>query len=151
MGAQNLAPRGPVDYFTRCRLIYSAYYSSSCRRGSAVTIAIGYRLDGTGIESRWGRDFLHLSSPGLGPTHPPVQWVPGLSRGTERPERDADPSRLLVTWSRKSRAVPLLPPWAVRPVQSLSACTRVHFTFFWTYSNPYPPPPHTHTHTHTNV
>ena len=29
----------------------------------------------------------------------------------------------------KSIAIPLLPLWAVRPVQSLSACTRVHFTF----------------------
>ena len=27
-----------------------------------------------------------------------------------------------------SRAIPLLPLWAVRPVQSPSACTRVHFT-----------------------
>jgi hypothetical protein len=36
---------------------------------------------------------------------------------------------LLVPWSRKSTAEPLLTPWAVRPVQSLSACTRVHFTF----------------------
>jgi hypothetical protein len=27
-----------------------------------------------------------------------------------------------------SRAIPLLPLWAVRPVQNLSACTRVHFT-----------------------
>ena len=39
------------------------------------------------------------------------------------------PHPLLVLWSRKSRAIPLLPLWAVRPVQSLSACTRVHFTF----------------------
>jgi len=39
------------------------------------------------------------------------------------------PHPLLVPWSRKSRATPLLPLWAVRPVQSLSACTRVHFTF----------------------
>jgi len=30
----------------------------------------------------------------------------------------------LVPWSRKSRAIPLLPLWTVRPVQSLSACTR---------------------------
>jgi hypothetical protein len=37
---------------------------------------------------------------------------------------------LLVPWSRTSRAIPLLPLWAVRPVQSLSACTRVHFTFY---------------------
>ena len=28
-----------------------------------------------------------------------------------------------------SRAIPLLPLWAVRPVQSLSACTRAQFTF----------------------
>jgi len=34
---------------------------------------------------------------------------------------------LLVPWSRKSRAMPLLPLWAVQSVQSLSACTRVHF------------------------
>jgi len=37
---------------------------------------------------------------------------------------------LLVPWSRKGRAKPLIPLWAVRPVQSLSACTKVHFTFF---------------------
>jgi len=38
------------------------------------------------------------------------------------------PHPLLVPWSRKSRAIPPLPQWAVRPVQSLIACTRVHFT-----------------------
>jgi len=43
--------------------------------------------------------------------------------GKERPGRDADPSSLLASWSRKSRAIPLLPLWAVRTVQSLSACT----------------------------
>ena len=35
------------------------------------------------------------------------------------------PHNLVVPWSRKSRAIPLLPLWAVRPVQSLSACTSV--------------------------
>ena len=35
---------------------------------------------------------------------------------------------LLLLWSRKSRAIPLLFLRAVQPVQSLSACTRVHFT-----------------------
>jgi hypothetical protein len=32
-----------------------------------------------------------------------------------------------------NRAIPLLPLWAVRPVQSLSSCTRVHFTFTFTF------------------
>jgi hypothetical protein len=59
--------------------------------GSVVGIATGYGLDGPGIESRWGRDFPHLSRPNLGSTQPPVQWVPDLSRGKERPGRDADP------------------------------------------------------------
>jgi len=44
------------------------------------------------MESRWGRDFPHLSRPALGRTQPPVQWVPGLSPSKERPGRDADPS-----------------------------------------------------------
>jgi len=35
------------------------------------------------------------------------------------------PHPLLVPWSRKGRAKPLLPLWAVRPVQSLSAYARV--------------------------
>jgi len=49
--------------------------------------------------------------------------------GKERPGREADPSPLPLPWSRKSTATPVLPLWAVRPVQSLSACTRVHFNF----------------------
>ena len=95
--------------------------------GSAVGIATGYGLAGPGIESRWWRDFRYLSRPALGPTRPPGSF-PGVKSGwgvtlTLQP--------LLVPWSRKSKAIPLLPLWAVRPVQSLSACTRVHFTFFF--------------------
>ena len=39
------------------------------------------------------------------------------------------PHPLLVPWSRKIRAIPVLPLWAERPVQSLSVRTRVYFTF----------------------
>jgi hypothetical protein len=48
------------------------------------------------------------------------------------------PHSLLVPWSWKGRSIPLLPLWAVRPVQSLSACTRVylalHFIQLYIYN-----------------
>jgi hypothetical protein len=65
-----------------------------CGSGSSVGIAIGYRLDGPGIESRWGQDFPHLSRPDLGPTQPPVQQYRVFRGSRKRPRRDADPSPL---------------------------------------------------------
>jgi hypothetical protein len=102
---------------------------SICGPGSSVSIATGYRLDSPGIKSRWGWDFPHLSRLALGPTQPPVQWVPYLSRGVKSSQGvTLNPHPLVVLCSQKSRAIPLLPLWAVQPVQSLSACRRVHST-----------------------
>jgi len=99
--------------------------------GSSVRIATGYGLEGPGIESRWRRDFSHLSGPEAHPASCTMGTgcFPGVKSGrgltlTSHP--------LLVPWSRMSTAIPLLPLWAVRPVESLSACTRVHFTFTFT-------------------
>jgi hypothetical protein len=56
------------------------YFLVDCGPGSSDGIATGYGLDGPEIKSR-GRDFSHPSRSALGPTRPPVNWVPGLSRG----------------------------------------------------------------------
>ena len=55
--------------------------TDECGPGNSVGVATGYGLDGPKIESRLWRDFSHLSRPALGTIQPPVQWVPGLSRG----------------------------------------------------------------------
>jgi hypothetical protein len=61
-----------------------------CGLGSSVGIATGYGLDGAGIESRWGRDFSHMSRMALGYTQPPLQWVRTESfPGVKRPGRGA--------------------------------------------------------------
>jgi len=85
--------------------------------GSSVGIATGYGLDGPGIESRCGRDFPHLSRPALQPTQPPVQWIAGVSRGKERPERDADPSPTSSAVGNKEYSSTSTPP------MSRTACT----------------------------
>jgi len=46
-----------------------------------VGIAMGYGLDGLGIESRWGARFSAPVRPALEPIQPPLQYVPGLLRG----------------------------------------------------------------------
>ena len=104
--------------------------------GSSVGIVTGYGLDGAGIESRWGARFPApvQTGPGAYPasctmgtgSFPEVKSGQGVTL-TAHP--------LLMQWSWKGRAILLLPLGAIRPVQSLSACTRVHFNIHCSESN----------------
>jgi hypothetical protein len=57
--------------------------------GSSASIATDYRLDGSGIECRWGRDFSHTSRPALRPTHSCTMGT-GYFLGVKQLERGAD-------------------------------------------------------------
>jgi hypothetical protein len=48
---------------------------------SSVGMLPCYGLEGSGIEFWRGWDFLHPSRPALGPTQPPIHWVPILFSG----------------------------------------------------------------------
>ena len=92
--------------------------------GSSVVIATSYGLDGPRIESRWGARYSAPLQTGpralLASCTMGTGSFPGVksSRAWRWP-----PHPILVLWSRKIRAIPLLP---------LCACTRVHFTFTFT-------------------
>jgi hypothetical protein len=115
-----------VVYFT-----WSYIYESG--PGSVVGITTGYGLDGSGIKSRCGEIFRTCLDRPWGPysllnngyrVFSGVKSGQGVTLTTHL---------LLVPWLWMSRAIPLLPLWAVRPVQNLSSCTRVHFTFTFIY------------------
>ena len=84
-------------------------YRRGVGRDSSVAIATDYRLDGPGIESRWR---VRLSAPAqTGPGAQPAFCT--MSTGPVPVVKSGrgvalTPSPLLVPWSRKSRAVPVL-------------------------------------------
>jgi hypothetical protein len=101
LGSRNIAIQSRAQELTQ---IYSCYavnvqldtvqakYRSRGSSGSIVSTT-----ERSGFDPRQGQRIFPLSSvsrPALGPTQPPVQWVPGvLSPGVKaRPMRDADHS-----------------------------------------------------------
>jgi hypothetical protein len=59
---------------------------------SEVDITTGYRLEGLGIEFRWGRDLPHLSKLALGPPSPLYNEYRVFPGSKKRLGLDADPS-----------------------------------------------------------
>jgi hypothetical protein len=79
-------------------LVLFLYFLYLHRRepGYLSAIVLGCGLDDRRFETRqWLGIFLFTTvpRPALGPTQPPIQWVPGaLSLGVQRPERETDHS-----------------------------------------------------------
>jgi hypothetical protein len=82
---------------------------------SLAGTATGYGLDGRGIGVRvdvGAKIFLVSTScrPVLGPTKPPIKWVPWTSSpGVKRPRREVDHSPLSSTEVEKVGAIPHSP------------------------------------------
>jgi hypothetical protein len=87
-------------------------------RNSVVGIATGYGLDDRGVRVRVPvgvKNFLFstASRPALGPTQPPIQWVPGaLSPGIKRQGRETDRSSPTSAEVKKMWIYTSTPPYA---------------------------------------
>jgi hypothetical protein len=84
---------------------FSALFKS---RDSSVSIALGWTIGVLWFDSRRGlRIFLFTtaSRTALGPTQPPIQWVPGaLSLGVKRSGHEADHSPLFSAEVKNARS-----------------------------------------------
>jgi len=108
-------------------------------RDSSGGIGTGYGLDGPGIEFRWEARFSAPVQTGPGAHPASCTMGTGSFQGVKSGRgMTLTPHPLLVPWSINSRAIPQLHLWAVRPVQSLSACTGVHFTLLTSLQTTHP-------------
>jgi hypothetical protein len=91
MNDQSSIPRRSGGFCVR-------YLFQTKSRDSSVGIALGYGLDDRGSRVRSPEEagnflFTIASITAVGPTQPPIQWIPGaLSLGVKRPRRETDHS-----------------------------------------------------------
>jgi hypothetical protein len=72
---------------------FSQTNSLSTGAGTSQWYSAGLRVGWSGVRVTTGALFTTASRPALGPTQPPIQWVPrALSLGIKRPKREADHS-----------------------------------------------------------
>jgi hypothetical protein len=92
------------------------HYILSMSRGSSVGIATAYGLDDRRVAVRvliGSRIFSISSRQALGPTQPPIQWVPGvLSPGVKRQGREAHHSPPASAEVKKMWIYTSTPPYA---------------------------------------
>jgi hypothetical protein len=100
---------------------------------------LGYGLDDQGFDYRQGLGislFTTASRPALGPTQPPIQWVPGdLALGVKRPGREADHSLPSSAEVENAWAIPPLPLYAFVEWCSVRAQTTFTQILLWRLLN----------------
>jgi hypothetical protein len=112
-----------LQWVTRANLRQKEVYTNLLETGnqdSVVGIATGCKLDARGVRvlalsPSGAKNFLFSmwSRPALGPTQPPIQWVPGvLSPGVKRPWREADHSPPTSAEVKKMWIYTSTPPYA---------------------------------------
>jgi len=106
------------------------FFCDICGPGSSVRIVTGYWLDSPGIDPCGGEIFCTCPDRPWGPPSLLYNGYGVFPGGKELPGRVADPSPPSSAAGHERVELYLYSPYGpLWPVQSLSACTRVSFTF----------------------